>query len=343
MRKSMVCAWVGGLLLGSILGAAPARADLGQCSPKVDNFVLFVDQSGSMYQVHRDAGAVKEILAKQVLERMNGVIPEAGYQGALYMFAPFEAVMSPAPYMRAAINTGIERIPDSQPVAVRLTTMARGFEDLRPVVGGMSGKTAVIVFSDGADNGGRDPIAAARELQGGRADVCLHVVSFADSEHGRDVNRQLSQIGQGCRLVEGRELLADGAKLEQFVRDVFCGAPPAKPKRKIVLRGVNFDFDKATLRADGKPVLDEAVRTLKDERDIKVSVEGHTDAVGSDAYNQRLSERRAGAVADYLAGGGIARARMATVGFGESKPVASNETEDGRAQNRRVEFRVSDK
>lgn len=134
-------------------------------------------------------------------------------------------------------------------------------------------------------------------------------------------------------------------------REVVAPAPPPPPPaptptpvpKKIVLRGVNFDFDKATLRADGKPVLDEAVRTLKDERDIKVSVEGHTDAIGSDAYNQRLSERRAGAVADYLAAGGIARARMATVGFGESKPVASNETEDGRAQNRRVEFRVSDK
>lgn len=117
--------------------------------------------------------------------------------------------------------------------------------------------------------------------------------------------------------------------------------PPAPPvKRKIVLRGVNFDFNKATIRADARPVLDEAIRALQDERDVNVAVEGHTDAIGSDAYNERLSERRANAVADYLVHGGIARSRMSVQGFGESRPVASNTTEDGRAQNRRVELHV---
>jgi OOP family OmpA-OmpF porin len=116
---------------------------------------------------------------------------------------------------------------------------------------------------------------------------------------------------------------------------------PVAVKKKLVLRGVNFDFDKSNIRADAAPILDEAAATLKDEKDAVVSVEGHTDAVGSDAYNQRLSERRARAVAAYLAGHGIARSRLSTTGFGESKPVATNETADGRAENRRVELRVS--
>jgi outer membrane protein OmpA-like peptidoglycan-associated protein len=119
-----------------------------------------------------------------------------------------------------------------------------------------------------------------------------------------------------------------------------ASAPPPRPTRKIVLRGVNFDFDKSTIRPDARSILDEAVRTLQDEPSIHVSVEGHTDAIGTDAYNQRLSERRARAVADYLAAGGIARSRMSTSGYGESKPVASNTTDDGRAQNRRVELRI---
>jgi outer membrane protein OmpA-like peptidoglycan-associated protein len=119
--------------------------------------------------------------------------------------------------------------------------------------------------------------------------------------------------------------------------------PPPAPRaaRKIILRGVNFDFDKATIRADARPVLDEAIRTLEEERDVDVAVEGHTDAIGSDAYNQRLSERRAHAVADHLARGGVARSRMTVSGFGESRPVASNATDDGRAQNRRVELHVA--
>jgi outer membrane protein OmpA-like peptidoglycan-associated protein len=118
-------------------------------------------------------------------------------------------------------------------------------------------------------------------------------------------------------------------------------APPPPPvHRKIVLRGVNFDFNKSNIRADARPILDEAIRTLQEERDVSVSVEGHTDAIGSIPYNQRLSERRANSVADYLSRGGISRSRLETVGYGKTRPVATNDTADGRAQNRRVELHV---
>jgi len=118
--------------------------------------------------------------------------------------------------------------------------------------------------------------------------------------------------------------------------------PLPAPKKKIILRGVNFDFDKATIRPDAESILAEATRTLQDEGEIQISVEGHTDSVGTEAYNQGLSERRAHAVADHLAGGGISRGRMTARGFGESNPVASNMNRDGRAQNRRVELKIVD-
>jgi OOP family OmpA-OmpF porin len=105
----------------------------------------------------------------------------------------------------------------------------------------------------------------------------------------------------------------------------------------VTLHGPQFDFDKATLKPDGKRLLDEAVRTLKDKPDMNVSVEGHTDSVGSDAYNQKLSERRAKAARDYLVSQGVSASRITVVGWGESKPVASNDTAEGRAENRRVE------
>ena len=118
--------------------------------------------------------------------------------------------------------------------------------------------------------------------------------------------------------------------------------PPAPPaKRKIVLRGVNFDFDKSNIRADARPVLDEAIRVLQTEGGIAVIAEGHTDAKGTDAYNQRLSERRAASVRDYLVKGGISASRIRTVGYGESRPVATNATDEGRAQNRRVELKIA--
>ncbi len=122
---------------------------------------------------------------------------------------------------------------------------------------------------------------------------------------------------------------------------VVAAAPPPM-KKKLVLRGVNFDFDKSNIRSDARPILDEAVSTLNEESAVSVSVEGHTDSRGTDAYNQRLSERRAKSVADYLSTHGISGSRLSTVGFGESRPVATNDTDEGRAQNRRVELRVQE-
>ena len=111
-------------------------------------------------------------------------------------------------------------------------------------------------------------------------------------------------------------------------------------QKKFVLRGVNFDFDKATIRADARPVLDEAITILKEQGGIAVVAEGHTDSTGPDTYNQGLSERRAKSVRDYLVAGGIDASRIETAGYGESQPVADNSTRDGRAQNRRVELEV---
>lgn len=119
-------------------------------------------------------------------------------------------------------------------------------------------------------------------------------------------------------------------------------AAPAPAKRRIVLRGVHFDFNAASLRPDARAVLDEAASTLREAASVRVAVEGHTDGVGSDAYNLRLSERRAQTVGDELTRQGIDAGRIAIAGLGETKPVASNDTEEGRAQNRRVELRVLD-
>jgi OmpA-OmpF porin, OOP family len=119
---------------------------------------------------------------------------------------------------------------------------------------------------------------------------------------------------------------------------------PAAPEAgtKIVsLDGTNFDFNKATLRADAIMKLDHAVQVMTENPGITVNVEGHTDSVGSDAYNQGLSERRAKSVVDYLVSKGIDAGRLIPSGYGESRPAASNDTDEGRAQNRRVDLVVA--
>jgi OOP family OmpA-OmpF porin len=116
--------------------------------------------------------------------------------------------------------------------------------------------------------------------------------------------------------------------------------PPAKGTKLATVGAANFDFDKATIKPSGRDELDAAVKTLRDNPSMHVVVEGHTDSIGSDAYNQRLSERRAKAVRDYLVREGIDASRITTRGYGESRPVASNDTAEGRAQNRRSEVIV---
>ncbi len=102
--------------------------------------------------------------------------------------------------------------------------------------------------------------------------------------------------------------------------------------------GILFDTDSDVIKPESKPVLEDVLSLLKSEPEWKITIEGHTDATGSDAHNQALSQKRAESVAAYLRSAGIEAGRLKTVGFGESKPVADNDTELGRAQNRRVEL-----
>lgn len=120
--------------------------------------------------------------------------------------------------------------------------------------------------------------------------------------------------------------------------------PAAKPKpvaAKVTLAAdVLFDFDKAVLKADGKSKLDDLAAKVKDINLEVVIAIGHTDSIGSDAYNQKLSVRRAESVKAYLVSKGVEPNRIYTEGKGEKQPVASNKTKDGRQKNRRVEIEI---
>ena len=115
--------------------------------------------------------------------------------------------------------------------------------------------------------------------------------------------------------------------------------PPAPLPKKISLSADTlFDFDSAKLRPLGKQKVEELVEGLKENPSVRVLVEGHTCSIGTEKYNQKLSERRANAVRDYMVSLGIGASRITTRGYGESKPIESNNTAAGRAKNRRVDI-----
>lgn len=113
-------------------------------------------------------------------------------------------------------------------------------------------------------------------------------------------------------------------------------APPPEPEG-LVLEGILFDSGRATLQAESNPRLDRVVEYMTHMTSVRIRIAGHTDNVGDPRANQRLSEQRAGAVRDYLVAHGIDASRIEAVGYGDQQPVASNDTEEGRQQNRRIE------
>ncbi|MBW1641215.1 MAG: OmpA family protein [Deltaproteobacteria bacterium] len=109
---------------------------------------------------------------------------------------------------------------------------------------------------------------------------------------------------------------------------------------RAILYGIYFEIDSATLKPESTETLHQVFKTIKTKPSLKLTIEGHTDAQGSDQHNQTLSQERAQSVLDWLIKNGIDPARLSAKGYGESRPVADNSRPDGRALNRRVEVSV---
>ena len=157
--------------------------------------------------------------------------------------------------------------------------------------------------------------------------------------------RQRAMVGAGIGALAGGSIGAYQDRQEAELRRQTAGTGIDVSRDGDVIKlnlpdGVTFDFAKYDLKPQFYPALNTVAATLKEYNQTIVEVSGHTDSIGSDAANQTLSERRANAVAGYLVGQGVQRERLEIVGMGERYPVASNDTDSGRALNRRVEIRL---
>ena len=155
--------------------------------------------------------------------------------------------------------------------------------------------------------------------------------------------RQRALVGAGVGALSGAAIGNYQDRQERALRQrtAGTGVDVVRSGDNITLNfpnNITFGFDSANLSPGLYPTLDGVADTLREYNQTVVEVAGHTDSVGSDDYNQKLSERRANAVGDYLMGKGLMRERFILVGAGETRPIASNDTETGRAQNRRVEI-----
>ncbi|MCQ4034434.1 OmpA family protein [Kaistella montana] len=139
-----------------------------------------------------------------------------------------------------------------------------------------------------------------------------------------------------------------GRNMDKQAKEIKETLPGAEVERvgegiKVTMKEnmVNFGFDSSNLTSVAMANLDKLAEVLKNNPDTNINIYGHTDSKGTDQYNLSLSDRRAAAVKTYLVSKGIAASRMLTMGVGEKEPIATNDTDEGRAQNRRVEFAIT--
>ncbi len=346
-RKSLISS----ILLASLVVLAmafPVQAET--LRPKVDNFILFYDHSGSMMLTSPDWSGLKLKMAKELGARMNAEIPELGYKSGVNTFAPFDTQLAPITFRRAAVAPAIASIDTSYDPYNRITPMGFGLDKIDPVLSTLQGSTALIIFTDGNSNYGSDPVAEAQMLYNKYPNLCIHIVSYADKDHGKEVVSQIRAL-KGCSVAGDPRVMAGDAGMKKFVRDVFyTGVPDAAPARavapapvvsgaceSITFGNLNFGFDKYQITTDMEPALEQAFTILKDSSCQRFTITGHTDSVGSVEYNQKLSERRANSVTRWIMAKGF-KGQLSTVGKGKSVPKFDNSTSDGRHLNRRVEI-----
>ena len=348
----------------------PAQFDLNKVESKVDNFLVIMDASSSMRHEN------KFETAKTFVERLNMTIPELGQTAGLRTFGHEPSVCRNKTRLFYGMDTyatagmadglaGVTKPGGTSPLDKALAAAQTDLEGLAGVY------NAVIVVSDGKDM--THVLEQAQALKDSfGSSLCIYPVLVGNAPEGRQLLENLAEIGV-CGFFSAADDLLTSAGMAGFVSKVFLKdapmptpAPAPAPARNDsdgdgvyddedqcpgtptgarvnsvgcwVLENVLFDFDKAVIKPEAYPLLNEVVTILEKNPGMTVELQGHTDNIGTAEYNMGLSLRRANAVADYLESKGISGDRLTTKGFGFSKPVALNGTEFGRSLNRRVEL-----
>jgi OOP family OmpA-OmpF porin len=314
---------------------------------KVDAFVVLIDASASMTSDYQDRR--KFFIAKDVVTHMNQTIPELGYTSALVGFGSGSCVndkdawvvYGPTIHRRSDFANGLSMLE----CAGGLTPMSQGVD-----VGGETVKTgsdqlALILVSDFRNIDTRAVTEVVDKLKANYSDrLCIHAIKVGGADTSDDLIAALTGVN-GCGSSVNATSLASSASMTNYVTDALLEPAPAavvRYEKNTLSASALFDHDKAVLKDDGKAALhdlDESINA-RGASVVDIDVIGHTDSDGAEEYNMGLSIRRAEAVRDYMVSEGIDPSIIDVSGEGESNPVASNATREGRARNRRVDIHV---
>ncbi len=345
---------------------------------KTNNFFIINDSSGSMTETYMNGGlaadpaAIKLEIEKELLSRMNKTIPNITLNSGLRSFGFGKCTsikgtklnQATESYSKSAFNAAIESLACGSGGSPMDKTIDHTQNDLAA----NTGTTALIILSDGFELD-RSPAPSAQALKARYGDnVCIYTIwvgNPSDAE-GRTTLLNLSNLG-ACGFSTDAASISSPTGMAKFVEKVFfkklfpmaegdadldgvfdskdkCPTTPLGATVDVqgcwIIKGINFDTAKHNIKSQYYHLLDNAATVLKRNPGLTIEVQGHTDNVGSDKYNLGLSDRRANSVKTYLSNKANGRASLTSHGYGESRPVATNETANGRAQNRRVQLKV---
>jgi OOP family OmpA-OmpF porin len=345
----------------------------GAWAQKADNLVFMLDASSSMLEGYNNVE--KFALARNVIANFNQTMPDLKLQTWVRSFGHDPAVSprstmlvyGPAAYSRTGVAESLKNVSKAGGPSPAGTALSELDKDLQ----GTTGKIAVIMISDFKDMSAEAAPAAdaLKKKYGDR--LCIYTVMVGENPGGKVLLEQIaSQTACGKAITVDE--VGNGAGMAEFVKTVLLegeldsdgdgvydskdrcpdtpkgvkvdmyGCPLAKVMtvgQTYIFKDIQFETNKADLKVSAYPKLEEVLATLNAQPGLKMLIEGHTDSVGKKEYNQKLSERRAETVMKYLNAKGIAAERMTAKGYGLDRPIASNDTAEGRAENRRVEFK----
>lgn len=351
----------------------------GQYVQKTDNFFVLNDSSSSMAENYLGAGypaqpsPTKLSVEKEILNRINLSIPQLKLTSSIRSFG-FGPCLSwaftrlnqpPTEYSKPSFASGI----DTLTCASGGSPLDSAIEETNKDLSTTTGNIAVLILSDGEVD--TDPVPAVKSLKQRYGDkLCVYNVWVGNKqdEYGQAVLNQLSDIA-GCGFGTTAERISSPEGMTRFVQSVFlkAGTPVAdcstqdddgdgvnncNDKCLDTLKGahvnsfgcwivdIKFDNNKSNIKPQYYPELDNAVTVIQQNPGVNIEVQGHTSSTGTVAYNQRLSERRALAVKNYLSRNIQTDGTLTARGYGLTRPIDTNETEAGRANNRRVQLEV---
>ncbi len=357
MHKQAVRNLVMGLSLAALAACAGAPytpvaqqgdpIDVNAYTKQVDTFVVLLDTSGSMKEEAQ--GRPNMYTAEDWTASFGNAVPAMSFNSAMVTFGKgatgscigygiASTLYGPATFNAADFNSALGTIK----CAASTTPIAEAIDSTTELLVEDTGKIAVIIVSDFNWDDPDAVQASLATLKSQHPDmVCVHTVKVGnDTAHDAIISSITG--GAACDSAVAAGDVASGPALSTYVADTLLVPKELEYTKHTVSAEVLFDFDKSIVKEQGKAELRKLGEIIRSQGLSvgDIDVVGHTDSVGTDAYNQALSIRRAAAVKEVLVGAGISAGIIDVIGMGERDPIASNETAAGRAQNRRVDVLV---